>query len=127
MPIESRAVCAKSLTPQKSGHQRKTGHLLIQNGPRLMERGQYRESKLGHPQIQIRTEASELGQYPGFGHPARSNYAHVRNLLPSWRDAAASPCPCGARWRSPAPAAPGPLVGVRVGRPRFRVRRRCSA
>jgi site-specific recombinase XerD len=28
MPIESRPVCAKSLTPQKSGHQRKTGHLL---------------------------------------------------------------------------------------------------
>ena len=41
MPIESRAVCAKSLTPQKSGHQRKTGHSLVQNGPRMMERGQY--------------------------------------------------------------------------------------
>jgi hypothetical protein len=40
MPIESRAVCAKSLTPQKSGHQRKTDHSLIQNGPRMMERGQ---------------------------------------------------------------------------------------
>jgi hypothetical protein len=39
MPIESSAVCAKSLTPPKSG-QRQTGHRQIQKRPQVVKRGQ---------------------------------------------------------------------------------------
>jgi hypothetical protein len=45
MPIESSAVCAKPLTPPKSG-QRQTGHHQIQKRPQVVKRGQHHGGQL---------------------------------------------------------------------------------
>jgi hypothetical protein len=81
MPIESRAVCAKSLTPQKSGHQRKTGHSLVQNGPRMMERGQYPPLEL----VRTPLVATSAGGQQRVETPGAHISAQIARWLPRFR------------------------------------------